>query len=1301
MVQETVALWANGNGSDTNWHAWAYAGITAEDASYVQALWSSSDAGTWEDWNFDFSAYEHLVKAGSLSAWKVEIRWLRTTNNSSGPIEAKMNTTDHTSSEVEIVSEVDSYAKNSYRTDDTGWVNISALEGDYDSTPRVQIKAPTALGTGALRIDWIKLYFKYTEAAPPAPTAIASTDGANCYDGVNTITFTINETAGYPEVDYWYLYGRVDDGSWQELQSGIGQGINPNKTVIHGSIGDEVTAGTWDYQVRAYSQDGEYSTDDLEVVYGPPAQVTPLSVTDPQHASSFDVTWAAVSNAQLYRIYSGTGSACNSLIETIDVDDYPDDPIEYTLYADDLGGNGDYNIAVVSIGSEEYNSEYASSTTGAVFSDLTLSIQPDAPVLNPIEPTISYDGSIYLSWNEVDYATTGYAIHCTTAASGLGDLVATTLSTFYTHDASGGFTPPDTLYYQIVSHGAYLDDIADSTSNTENVLYATDLERWNYYADATTNSYNGYIIDLGDIRVNYKYLEAPTCTLSYYPRKYYFEPNTYLRIYGATSGASDRQPLFEGYIDDIETGELPRQLSLVSIIDSDLNAIVNKNYSTTTLAVEIWEDCLVDYAVILQPLTTQFDSGEGLLSLSTSAVSGQVIELADTESIDDNSYTGYAVYVASTSSSAYRKYFPIASNTVTTLTIESGYDLSDIGNSETIRVVDVPSTGYQVKFDNIPLKDVLKWCDRKESRITYWTPYLVDQYATVVAAYGGTPTDDGTASGNPLDPPHFQTCYWSDGGDSSGVNATEGANIAGNINMKRLPWKISKVQLLGGYVSGSQLMTSASVSGEVNYGTIKDTFIGIRDEAELYSMAEDMLTTHNKEFKQIVPAIIGEGLIVPGQTLNVSWTNEYAPDDTWVASDRMTLLAALTTASVTQFGIYTTVSNLSSTGAVLIELTNGNYKKVTFSDLTATTFTITETDFDINSATSGADVYVAEAQEYKVFACTYSHDFETCYTSALDSWYYPAQDELDLPEQNRQAIAANAAAIEAGGGGGGDYGDDDVRDVINEELVDGESIDAAIDTLISDHADEDDAHHTPYTDSDVQDEIDAALVDGEAIDAAIDTLIATHAGDDDAHHNPVTVNAPIVLTGQEIELKNDADAQVTEIDTDTTLAGGDTKIPTDLAVKTYVDNNAGGSEWTMIMNNDNSTRHFYAQDNNANNDTMVIDFSDGSVSQSGWTVNTNNIPALPAGTNMVLLGVLAKFQTANSANLIYHVPNGNTNEVQAAIIVGGPSGNWYNREIIVCELNDDMEMNVRVNGSGGGWLLYIFDVLGYATVTKG
>jgi len=59
-------------------------------------------------------------------------------------------------------------------------------------------------------------------------------------------------------------------------------------------------------------------------------------------------------------------------------------------------------------------------------------------------------------------------------------------------------------------------------------------------------------------------------------------------------------------------------------------------------------------------------------------------------------------------------------------------------------------------------------------------------------------------------------------------------------------------------------------------------------------------------------------------------------------------------------------------------------------------------------------------------------------------------------------------------------------------------------------------------------------------------------------HATATVAGPLTITGQLINLENDADAEITEIDTSVNMDGGATKIPTSLSVKTYVDNEVGG-----------------------------------------------------------------------------------------------------------------------------------------------
>ena len=65
--------------------------------------------------------------------------------------------------------------------------------------------------------------------------------------------------------------------------------------------------------------------------------------------------------------------------------------------------------------------------------------------------------------------------------------------------------------------------------------------------------------------------------------------------------------------------------------------------------------------------------------------------------------------------------------------------------------------------------------------------------------------------------------------------------------------------------------------------------------------------------------------------------------------------------------------------------------------------------------------------------------------------------------------------------------------------------------------------------------------------AALPTIISIHSGS--AHHAAVTVTGPISLSSQEVGLKNDAAAPITEVDTGA-LANLDTAVPTSKAVTT-------------------------------------------------------------------------------------------------------------------------------------------------------
>ena len=92
------------------------------------------------------------------------------------------------------------------------------------------------------------------------------------------------------------------------------------------------------------------------------------------------------------------------------------------------------------------------------------------------------------------------------------------------------------------------------------------------------------------------------------------------------------------------------------------------------------------------------------------------------------------------------------------------------------------------------------------------------------------------------------------------------------------------------------------------------------------------------------------------------------------------------------------------------------------------------------------------------------------------------REERQRRAEIRNEIQRAVAGIESGGGGG--VSETRVREIIDEEIVDGQAIDAAIDTLI--------AAETHLSQANVEAIITAELAAGQSIDNAIDALISAH-----------------------------------------------------------------------------------------------------------------------------------------------------------------------------------------------------------------
>ena len=212
-----------------------------------------------------------------------------------------------------------------------------------------------------------------------------------------------------------------------------------------------------------------------------------------------------------------------------------------------------------------------------------------------------------------------------------------------------------------------------------------------------------------------------------------------------------------------------------------------------------------------------------------------------------------------------------------------------------------------------------------------------------------------------------------------------------------------------------------------------------------------------------------------------------------------------------------------------------------------------------------------------------------------------------------------------------------VESIIDAEIVDGQSIDNAIDALIAALVDAAGAVAAvaaadDYIKNDANDETTGDLTVANLITAGnVDGVdVSDHAANNDANikhltdaqlgalHAIMTVNAPIVLTGQDIELKNEDGAQITEFDT-SALANSDTKVPTNTTVKEYVDGavhaeaHALSSHTTkphsaltgVTANLHHNKQH--AMDNALNHTSFDIETLNSSASKHGFLKKLDNV----------------------------------------------------------------------------------------------
>lgn len=163
------------------------------------------------------------------------------------------------------------------------------------------------------------------------------------------------------------------------------------------------------------------------------------------------------------------------------------------------------------------------------------------------------------------------------------------------------------------------------------------------------------------------------------------------------------------------------------------------------------------------------------------------------------------------------------------------------------------------------------------------------------------------------------------------------------------------------------------------------------------------------------------------------------------------------------------------------------------------------------------------------------------------------------------------------------YTDARVQTKIDAELVNGQSIDNAIDSLITTHTADNDAHHARYTDTEVESVITAELVDGQSIDNAIDSLITTHTSDNDAHHALVTSSSDIItVTGQDLNvvqsnISHDSIGGVSASDHHNPVTAGSTKISVSTQEIDVVPGNINHNDLGSIGASDHHVRYSDAE----------------------------------------------------------------------------------------------------------------------------
>ena len=281
-------------------------------------------------------------------------------------------------------------------------------------------------------------------------TAQITIKGIGNYTGTKTTTFKIVPK----QISDVSLVKKTTNSltlSWSKLDNVNGYKIykyNPTsnsykllKTISDSSITsytdeDLESASVYSYKVRGYKViDGNYYYGNYSKIFSESTRINKVTnlKLDTRNATSLEISWDKVNNADGYKIYKlDTSTNTYKLIDTIN----SNSTTSYTHSNIVSATNYYYKVKAFKYlnGSNRY-SDYSSSLKATT---------------RPLQPSVTLSSttskSIKASWTKISKRTTGYEVHMSTSKSGTYNSIGTTTNTSFT---KGNLTKGKTYYFKV------------------------------------------------------------------------------------------------------------------------------------------------------------------------------------------------------------------------------------------------------------------------------------------------------------------------------------------------------------------------------------------------------------------------------------------------------------------------------------------------------------------------------------------------------------------------------------------------------------------------------------------------------------------------------------------------------------------------------------------------------------------------------------------------------------------------------------------------------------------------------------